>query len=220
MKMKIKFTSILTVLAATGTLAFAPVSTTVNNMKSTTALGARMSIWSTLGSLEGPSVCWGPEGVIIGHEEIEIKEYDNFDMFQSALRQSGLENKLKAIGPYTLLAPTNSAIQQYKGVLDEETLSYHIILKDVYSDEFEGQLETLNGHLLTCKSEFRKHYADDALIGHVGQTYGTPYPIDVMCENGIIHAIPGVLTPGWDPAGAEDQLTTRRPDMDLRNGII
>eukprot|EP00536_Pseudo-nitzschia_multiseries_P017103 jgi/Psemu1/314012/fgenesh1_kg.1381_\ len=219
--MKIHLASVLAALGAIGAVAFVPASTTRNKkVKSTSALCARMDIWRTLGSLEGPSVCWGPEGVIIGHEEIDIKEYDNFDMFQAALRQSGLENKLKAIGPYTLLAPTNSAIQQYKGVLDEATLSYHVLLNDVYSDEFEGPLETLSGHILTGKSEFRKHYADDALIGHVGQTYGTPYPIDVICDNGIIHAIPNVLTPGWDPAGAEDQLTTRRPDMDFKNGIL
>jgi len=157
--MKFYLATTVAALVATGTSAFAPTSSAKS--PSSTALNARMNIWSTLGSLEGPSVCWGPEGVIIGHEEIEIKEYDNFDMFQSALRQSGLENKLKAIGPYTLLAPTNSAIQQYKGVLDEETLGYHILLKDAYSDEFDGPLETLSGHIMTGKAEFRKNYADD-----------------------------------------------------------
>ena len=59
-----------------------------------------------------------------------------------------------------------------------------------------------------------------ALIGHVGQTYGTKYPIDIQCDNGIIHTIPTVLTPGYYAAGAEDQLTTRRPDMDKLNGSI
>lgn len=219
--MKFYLATTLAALTTTGISAFgvvAPTSTTTTRFSS--ALGARQNIWSALGTLEGPSICWGPEGVIIGHEEIEIKEYDNFSMFRAALEQSGLVNKLKAIGPYTLLAPTDTAVQAYKGVLDEETLSYHIVLNDVYSDEFEGQLETLNGNFLTCKKEFRKAYADDALIGHVGQTYGTKYPIDVICENGIIHAIPNVLTPGWTPAGAEDQLTTRRPDMDKLNGII
>lgn len=163
--MKFFLATTLIALAATGVSAFAPSlsRTTFSDAKSTSALSStrRNDIWKTLSVLEGPSVCWGPEGVIIGHEEIDIKEYDNFDMFLSALRQSGLENKLKMIGPYTLLAPTNSAIQQYKGVLDEETLGYHIILKDVYSDEFEGPLETLSGHFVTGKSEFRKHYADD-----------------------------------------------------------
>jgi len=219
--MKFYLATTLAALASTSISAFgvvAPTATTTT--RSVTALCAAPNIWSALGTLEGPSVCWGPEGVIIGHEEIEIKEYDNFDMFRAALQQSGLVNKLKAIGPFTLLAPTDAAVQAYKGVLDEETLSYHIILNDVYSDEFEGQIETLNGHSLTCKKEFRKAYVDDALIGHVGQTYGTKYPIDIICENGVIHAIPNVLTPGYVSAGAEDQLTTRRPDMDKLNGSI
>lgn len=158
--MKFFLSSAVIALAASGASAFGVVAPS-SSTRVSTALNARASIWSALGSLEGPSVCWGPEGVIIGHEEIEIKEYDNFDMFRAALQQTGLDSKLKGIGPYTLLAPTNSAVQAYKGVLDEDTLSYHIILKDVYSDEFEGQLETLNGHFITAKQEFRKGYADD-----------------------------------------------------------
>ena len=145
-------------LAATEASAFAPVVTTT---QSTTALSSAQNIWSTMGSLEGPSVCWGPEGVIIGHEEIEIKEYDNFTMFRAALEQCGLQNTLRGIGPYTLLLPTDTAVQQFKGMLDEDVLKYHIILGDIYSDEIEGKLETLSGHFVTCNFHFRKHYVDD-----------------------------------------------------------
>ena len=159
--MKFCLAATLAALASQGASAFAPVSKPAVASSPATALGALPSIWSTLGSLEGPSVCWGPEGVIIGHEEIEIKEYDNFTMFLAALKQNNLENKLKAIGPYTLLVPTDSAVQQYKGVLDEETLSYHIILQDLYSDEFDGEFETLSGHKVTLRYEFRKSYADN-----------------------------------------------------------
>ena len=60
-------------------------------------------------------------------------------------------NILKAVGLYTLLAPTNTAVQVYKGFWDEKTLSYHIILGDVYWDEFRDELETLVDHSLTCK---------------------------------------------------------------------
>lgn len=189
----------------------------------TTSLSANYpNIWSTMGSLEGPSVCWGPEGVILGQEEIAIKEYDNFNMFRAALEQCGLANELRGgLGPYTLLLPTDTAVCAFDGILDEETLRYHIIKGDVYSDELDGKFETLNpDHSVTAKQEFRKGYVDDALVGHVGQTYGTPYPINVICENGIIHSIPTVLKPGFDPAGAEVQLTTRRPDMDYKAGQL
>lgn len=52
-------------------------------------------IWSELQTLEGPSVCYGPEGILIGKEEdLEIKEYDSFDMCRDALAQSGLDKEL------------------------------------------------------------------------------------------------------------------------------
>ena len=157
--MKFCLVTTLAALAATGASAFAPVATTT---QSTTALSSAQNIWSTMGSLEGPSLCWGPEGPAIGKEDTEFKEYDNFTMFRSALDQCGLKDTLRGVGPYTLLAPTDSAVQAFTGMLDEETLKYHIILGDVYSDETEGQRETLSGHYVTCRSEFRKHYIDDS----------------------------------------------------------
>ncbi|OEU07664.1 FAS1 domain-containing protein [Fragilariopsis cylindrus CCMP1102] len=219
MKLFVQTTTAL-VAMATSVSAFAPVLSS-SSKATTTTLMAAPNIWSTMGSLEGPSVCWGPEGVIIGHEEIEIKEYDNFNMFRSALDQCGLANELRGLGPYTLLLPTDSAVCAYNGMLDEETLRYHIIKGDIYSDELLGSLETLNpNYNLNAKQEFRKAYVDDALIGHVGQTYGTPYPTNIICENGVIHCIPTVLTPGYDPADAETQLTARRPDMDNKAGTL
>jgi uncharacterized surface protein with fasciclin (FAS1) repeats len=159
MKLFVQTTTAL-VAMATSVSAFAPVLS--SSSKATTTLMAAPNIWSTMGSLEGPSVCWGPEGVIIGHEEIEIKEYDNFNMFRSALDQCGLANELRGLGPYTLLLPTDSAVCAYNGMLDEETLRYHIIKGDIYSDELLGSLETLNpNYNLNAKQEFRKAYVDD-----------------------------------------------------------
>jgi uncharacterized surface protein with fasciclin (FAS1) repeats len=186
MKLSIQTTTTATVLAVAAAAgaamtmssssvvtAFAPVtSKSTSKSKSTTTtsqLMANPSIWSTMGSLEGPSVCWGPEGVIIGHEEIEIKEYDNFSMFRSALDQCGLANELRGLGPFTLLLPTDSAVCAHTGILDEETLRYHIIKGDIYSDELEGQLETLNpNHTLCAKQEFRKAYVDDGKFLRLG----------------------------------------------------
>jgi len=229
MKLAIQSITVAIGMAMTSTnsvSAFAPMNSlstksSTSNSNSNSKLMAAPNIWSTMGSLEGPSVCWGPEGVIIGHEEIEIKEYDNFNMFRAALDQCGLANELRGIGPYTLLLPTDSAVCAFEGMLDEETLRYHIIKGDIYSDELNGQLETLNpNHTITAKQVFRKAYLDDSLVGHVGQTYGTPYPINIICDNGVIHAIPSVLKPGYNPAGAEEQLTARRPDMDAKAGTI
>jgi hypothetical protein len=156
-------------------------------------------IWSELQTLEGPSICYGPEGILIGKEELEIKEYDNFDMFRDALASAGLDKVLRQTNEkYTLLVPVNSGVLAFKDYLDEEILSYHIIKGDIFSDEFNGDLETLNGKTISARLEFRKVMADDAFIGQENNhTYGTKYPTDVMCENGIIHSIKHVLMPGY-----------------------
>ena len=179
--MKFSLHSVTVAIGMTMTMMSAMMMTTTNNsvvsafappMKksllstlsssSTTTLGAAPNIWSTMGSLEGPSVCWGPEGVIIGHAEIEIKEYDNFSMFRAALEQCGFANELRGLGPYTLLLPTDSAVCAYEGVLDEDVLRYHILKGDLYSDELVGQLETLNpNYTITATQQFRKAYVDD-----------------------------------------------------------
>ena len=150
--------------------AFAPMKKSLlsTSTSSTTFLCAAPNIWSTMGSLEGPSVCWGPEGVIIGHAEIEVKEYDNFSMFRAALEQCGLANELRGLGPYTLLLPTDSAVCAYEGVLDEDVLRYHILKGDLYSDELLGPLETLNPHYtITATQQFRKAYVDDCKYTYV-----------------------------------------------------
>lgn len=41
--------------------------------------GGGGSVVDTLSSLQGPGVVWGAEGVTQGHEESDLKGYDNFD---------------------------------------------------------------------------------------------------------------------------------------------
>jgi Fasciclin domain len=146
--MKLLF--ILSFIAAKNVLAFTvtPISNPVArhhqevlSTSSTTALGIGLggfdeSIWSTLSTLEGPSICYGPQGILIGKEELEIKEYDNFDMFCDALQQTGLAKFLRNTSSgqkYTVLAPVNSGILSFSQYLDEDILKYHIIKGDVYS---------------------------------------------------------------------------------------
>lgn len=164
------------------------------------------SILQVLGSLEGPSICYGHFAAVEHKKELDIKEYDNFDRFRAAIDQVDLDKVLRGQGPFTVLAPTNSAWEKYDGVIDEETIATHIISKDLYSDELEGNIETLSGHVLTCKKQFRKTYVDEALIGQLdNHTGGTPYPTNVVCENGVIHAINTVLKPGWNSGPADSQ---------------
>lgn len=163
-------------------------------------------ILSALASMEGPSICYGHFAVLDNKRELDIKEYDNFDAFKAAIDQADLTKLLRGKGPFTVLAPTNTAIEKFPGVLSEEVLKYHILVGDIFSDEMEGTFETLSGHHVTCRKQFRKIYLDDAMIGQLdNHTGGTPYPTDVICENGIIHTINVVLEPGWNPPAKDSQ---------------
>eukprot|EP00531_Pseudo-nitzschia_arenysensis_P008582 CAMPEP_0116145152 /NCGR_PEP_ID=MMETSP0329-20121206/16420_1 /TAXON_ID=697910 /ORGANISM="Pseudo-nitzschia arenysensis, Strain B593" /LENGTH=249 /DNA_ID=CAMNT_0003640697 /DNA_START=66 /DNA_END=815 /DNA_ORIENTATION=- len=163
-------------------------------------------ILSALGSLEGPSMTYGHYAALEGKTPTEIKGYDNFDNFKAAIDQVGLSKTLRGIGPFTVFAPTNSALDAFDGVLSEEVILTHIIPKDLYSDELVGEFETMSGHKVTAKYEFRKIYVDEALIGQLdNHSGGTPYPTNVVCENGVIHGINTVLTPGWSRSTMDSQ---------------
>jgi len=163
-------------------------------------------ILSALGSLEGPSFTYGHFAAIDGKDPTDIKGYDNFDAFKAAIDQVGCSKLLRGIGPFTIFAPTNSAIDAYDGVLSEEVILSHIIPQDLYSDELMGDFESLSGHVLSARKEFRKIYIDDAMIGQLdNHSGGTPYPTNVVCENGVIHAINTVLKPGWTRCAMDSQ---------------
>ena len=163
-------------------------------------------ILGALSTLEGPSICWGHFARLENKKETDIKEYDNFDWFLNAIDQAECTKILRGNGPFTVFAPTNSAMQKYDGVITEEIIKTHIIPQDLFTDELTGTFETLSGHTLTCKSQFRKLYVDEALIGQLdNHSGGTPYPTNVITENGIIHTINTILKPGWSPAVADSQ---------------
>ena len=164
------------------------------------------TILTALGTMEGPSICYGHFAALENKRELDIKEYDNFDDFKAAIDQAECTKILRGNGPFTVFAPTNTAIQNFNGVLTKEVILTHIIPQDLFSDELQGEFETLSGHKLSCSRKFRKTYVDNALIGQLdNHTGGTPYPTNIMCENGVIHAINTVLTPGWKRASMDSQ---------------
>merc|ERR1712094_15624 len=85
----------------------------------------------TAASLQGPEIFWGSEGVELGHEESEIKGYDNFGKFVAALKDAGLDKTLSGAGPYTVFAPSDQAFEDFQGT--------------VTSDAISGDLKTLQG---------------------------------------------------------------------------
>lgn len=163
-------------------------------------------ILNALGNMEGPSISYGHFAVLENRKPTDIKEYDNFDAFKAAIDQAECTKILRGNGPFTVFAPTNTAIENFDGILTEEVIKTHIVPRDLYTDELEGEIETLSGHKLKCESKFRKIYADQALIGQLdNHSGGTPYPTNVICHNGIIHAINTVLVPGFKHTVADSQ---------------
>ena len=164
-----------------------------------TALNA--NIVDTLKSLEGPEIFWGSDGVLLGHDESDIKGYDNFDKLVSALEGQGVSSALSG-GMYTLLAPSNSAIDKHNTEvgtpITADVLKYHVIEGKVALDNLTTDQKTLNGGTLTAYRKFRKNWLDGAIIGlkSEGPSKSSNWPSDVECDNGIIQAIDTVLVPG------------------------
>jgi uncharacterized surface protein with fasciclin (FAS1) repeats len=125
----------------------------------------------------------------------------NFTMLADALMTTGLINTLKGAGPFTVFAPTDEAFQK----IDPETMQdlkndpeelkklllFHVVSGDVRAAqvlEMDGaQVATVNGEKVTVSvsDDHSKVMVNDA---NVIQT-------DIVCDNGVIHAIDMVLVP-------------------------
>ena len=150
----------LALALAPAVTAFAPVAAP----KAATQLDA--SIADTLASMEGPEIFWGSDGVLLGHDEADIKGYDNFDQLASALSSNGVD---LSGGEYTLLAPANSAFDKHNNEvgtpITADVLKYHVIEGKKTMDALNTDQKTLNGGTLTYYRKFRKKWLDYAIIG-------------------------------------------------------
>jgi len=155
-------------------------------------------IVTTAVGLQGPVMYWGADGVALGHEESDIKGYDNFGKLCGALTSFGLVDALKGPGPFTVFAPTDAAIEAFTGEITADILKYHVVPGKVMFSSITGDLKTLQGSTLTYGRRFRKTFLDNAMVGisSSGASKGQVYPVDVECTNGVIHAIDVVLVPG------------------------
>jgi uncharacterized surface protein with fasciclin (FAS1) repeats len=156
-------------------------------------------IITTVKGLQGPVVYWGADGPTQGHEESDVKGYDNFGTFIQAVEQAGLTSALQGPGPLTVLVPTDAAFAEFKGTLTADILKYHCIPGKVSIGSISGNQKTLQGNDLTYRRYVRKTFLDDAMMGitSAGASKGQQFPCDVECTNGLVHAIDCVLTPGY-----------------------
>jgi len=165
----------------------------------TRATGVNMAdIIDTAKSLQGPDIFWGSEGPMVGKEESEIKGYDNFGKFVAAVEAAGLTDALKGAGPMTVLAPSDSAFDNFQGEITADILKYHVIPQKVTTSTMGSDLPTLQGGTLKYRRFARKDFLDSAMVGvkSAGPSKSQNWPSDVECDNGVIHSIDTVLVPG------------------------
>ena len=157
------------------------------------------NIVDTLKTLEGPGQVWGADGIAVGKEESDFKAFDNFALFAARLQSSGVASTLQGAGPFTVFAPTDSAIESFEkmqGPVDANVINYCIVPGKIASGSLaSAPLQTLQGASLTYGRRFRKDFVNDAIVGE--KTFGpySDFPTDVNCDNGVIHAVSLVLSP-------------------------
>lgn len=156
------------------------------------ATGGGGDVMGTLSSLEGPGVVWGAEGVLTGHEESDLKCLDNFDKFFNALQATGVAAELAGAGPFTVFAPTNSAMESYekvRGPIDANVVKMQIVPgQALKTDDVRGDMTSLAGPL-KYRYAVRKHFVNDAIIGEKSFGPYPDFPVDIQCSNGIIHGV-------------------------------
>ena len=155
------------------------------------AAGSGGSVVDTLKSLQGPGMVWGHEGVTLGHEESDLKGYDNFDKFLAALESTGVAAELAGAGPFTVFAPTNSAMETYekvRGPIDANVVKMQIVPGKIASSEVRGDMSSLAGPL-KYRYSVRKHFVNDVIIGEKSFGPHPDYPVDVACSNGVVHGV-------------------------------
>lgn len=125
-------------------------------------------------------------------------ENGSFTTLLAAIQAAGLEETLKAEGPFTVFAPTDEAFAKLpEGTLDTllndiptltNILLYHVVpgklmAADVVASDY---LNTVNGESAKIKTDMGKAFIDGAEI----------VVTDVVAGNGVIHVIDSVILPG------------------------
>lgn len=125
-------------------------------------------------------------------------EAGSFKTLLSAIEKAGIASELDNLdGSFTLLAPTDEAFAKLpEGTLDDllqdlpklrRVLSYHVLSGDVRFEDLTeiDEAPTLEGSVIAVD-----HQKDGITVNDVPIAQA-----DILAENGVIHAIEGVLMP-------------------------
>jgi uncharacterized surface protein with fasciclin (FAS1) repeats len=120
----------------------------------------------------------------------------NLRTFTAGLKASGLDERLKSGGPYTVFAPDDGAFSKlppgsWEALSKDKSklasvLSHHIVPGRMLVTEVKpGKANTLQGEPLTLKSDNGKVTVEQANV----------IESDVAADNGVIHVIDTVVMP-------------------------
>jgi uncharacterized surface protein with fasciclin (FAS1) repeats len=130
---------------------------------------------------------------------------DGFDTLVKALKAADLVEALKAEGPFTVFAPTDSAFAalpdgRLESLLKAENksqlqavLKYHVVSGKAMASDVTGMesAETLQGKSLQVSVQ-------DGTVMVKGKNSATVVQTDIEASNGVIHVIDSVLLPPED----------------------
>jgi uncharacterized surface protein with fasciclin (FAS1) repeats len=123
-----------------------------------------------------------------------------FTTLVTALEASQLDGNLSGPGPFTVFAPTDTAFKKLPaGTIDnllkdpqgyylKKMLLYHVVNRELMAADIErlASINTIQGESLLI------NYSNGVITVNGGAKVITP---DIVCSNGVIHAIDTVLTP-------------------------
>ena len=123
----------------------------------------------------------------------------NFKTLVAALQAAGLVKTLKGAGPFTVFAPTDSAFAKLppgtvESLLKPENkaqlvaiLTYHVVPGSLLANQVTGMTSatTVNGEALEVQ-----FLSGRPTVGGAGLVQ-----TDILCTNGVIHAVDTVLMP-------------------------
>lgn len=156
------------------------------------------------------------------------KKAGSFNTLLAAVKAAGLTEALEGEGPFTILAPTDSAFAALpKGTVEnllqkenlgqlKSILTYHAFAGQISAGDAlnAGNAKTLNGQTVEFSVQEGRLRANKASI----------VKTDIICDNGVIHVIDAVLLPptktsadkGKQPSAKNDSI---KPASMIENAI-
>ena len=143
------------------------------------------------------------EDIVTGNSVVGVAAEAGFSAFVQALGDASLADDFAEGGPYTLFVPTNEAFGAAE-TESENLLEYHIVRGTYTLEDLEsGTLQTESGLGLEVSVQ-----GDSVTLGGEAEVIT---PNNLEADNGVVHAINGVLT----PPGDDEEPELEEPDATL-----